>query len=187
MHARVQPSLYQQLESLPPGLIGEILNGQLHTQPRPTGRHAYAASALGAELFVPFSKGRGGRGGWWIIDEPELHFLVDVEVDVPDIAGWRRERMPSVPEGHRFTVVPDWVCEVLSPSTESKDREIKLPIYARFGVAFAWLLDPRKRTLETYALGDGVWRETGRFADRDQVRAAPFDAVVIALDDLWAS
>ncbi|MBK1632468.1 hypothetical protein CKO31_17320 [Thiohalocapsa halophila] len=187
MHARAESSLYQQLESLPPGLIGEILNGQLHTQPRPTGRHAYAASALVAELFTSFSKGRGGRGGWWIIDEPELHLLEDVEVDVPDIAGWRRERMPSVPDGHRFTVVPDWVCEILSSSTESKDREIKLPIYARFGVAFAWPLDPRKRTLETDALDDGAWRETGRFADRDQVRAPPFDAVVIALDGLWAA
>ena len=187
MHARIQPKLYEQLEALPPGVVGEILNGRLHTQPRPTGRHAYAASALGAELFLPFSKGRGGQGGWWIINAPELHFLIDEEVDVPDIAGWRRERMPSVPEGHRFTLVPDWVCEVLSPSTERKDRQIKMPIYARFGVAFAWLLDPRQRTLETYALQDGTWRETGRFAEDDQVRAAPFDAVAIALGDLWAA
>ncbi|MEA3643896.1 MAG: Uma2 family endonuclease [Lamprobacter sp.] len=187
MHARVEPSLYQQLESLPPGLIGEILNGQLHTQPRPSGPHAYAASALGAELFLPFSRGRGGQGGWWIIDEPELHFLLDEEVEVPDIAGWRRQRMPRIPEGHRFSVVPDWVCEVLSPSTESKDRELKMPIYAHFGVAFAWLLDPRKRLLETYALHDGAWRETGRFGGDDRVRAAPFEAVTIALDDLWTS
>jgi Uma2 family endonuclease len=187
MHARAHPTLYQQLESLPQGLIGEILNGQLHAQPRPTGRHAFAASALGAELFLPFSKGRGGGGSWWIIDEPELHFLLDEEVDVPDIAGWRRERMPGIPEGHRFTVVPDWVCEVLSPSTESKDREINMPSYARFGVAYAWLLDPAKRTLETYALRDGAWCGTGRFADDDQVRALPFDAVTIALDDLWAT
>jgi Uma2 family endonuclease len=187
MHARVQPSLYQQLESLPSGLIGEILNGQLHTQPRPSGPHAYAASALGAELFPPFTKGRGGQGGWWIIDEPELHFLLDEEVEVPDLAGWRRERMPSIPTGHCFRVVPDWVCEVLSPSTESKDRELKMPIYAHFGVAFAWLLDPRKRLLETYALCEGRWRETGRFSGNDQVRAAPFETLAIALDDLWVS
>jgi Uma2 family endonuclease len=186
MHARVRPSLYQQLECLPDGLIGEILDGQLHTQPRPTGPHAYAASMLGADLAHPFDKGRGGPGGWWIIDEPELHFLVDVEVDVPDIAGWRRERMPSLPDGHRFTVVPDWICEVLSPSTESKDREIKMPIYARFGVAHAWLVDPRKRTLETFDLIEGAWQETGRYSDQDAVRAVPFDAVSLALGDLWA-
>jgi Uma2 family endonuclease len=187
MHARVRPSLYAQLEALPDGLIGEILNGQLHTQPRPTGPHAYAASMLGADLVQPFDKGRGGPGGWWIIDEPELHFLVDVEVDVPDIAGWRRERMPRLPDGHRFTVVPDWVCEVLSPSTESKDRDIKMPVYARYGVAHAWLVDPRKRQLETYDLVDGIWRESGRFSDADVVRAAPFDAVALPLDDLWVN
>jgi len=182
MHARVRPSLYEQLESLPDGSIGEILNGQLHTQPRPTGPHAYAASMLGADLAHPLDKGRGGPGGWWIIDAPELHFLVDVEVDVPDIAGWRRERMPRLPEGHRFTVVPDWVCGVLSPSAESKDRHIKMPIYARFGVAHAWFVDPGKRTLETYDLVDGAWQESGR----DGVRAGPFDAVSLTLDDLWA-
>lgn len=184
-HAR--DSLYQQLERLPEGLVGEILDGQLFTQPRPKGPHAYAASMLGAELVFAFHKGRGGPGGWWILDEPELHFLIDVEVDVPDIAGWRRERMPSIPEGHRFTVVPDWVCEVLSPSTESKDRQIKMPIYARFGVVYAWLLDPRTRTLETYELVAGAWSLTGRFTDRDRVRIAPFDAIELALADLWSS
>jgi len=186
MHARVRPSLYEQLQALPDGLIGEILDGQLHTQPRPTGTHAYAASMLGADLIQPFDKGRGGPGGWWIIDEPELHFLFDVEVDVPDIAGWRRARMPKLPDGHRFTVIPDWVCEILSPSTESKDREIKMPIYARFGVAHAWLVDPRKRILETYDLVGGAWEESGRYSGQDSVRAAPFDAVALALDDLWA-
>ncbi len=186
MHARVRPTLYEQLEALPDALIGEILDGQLHAQPRPTGPRAYAASMLGADLAHPFDKGRGGPGGWWIIDEPELHFLVDVEVDVPDIAGWRRERMPRLPQGHRFTVVPDWVCEVLSPSTESKDREIKMPIYARFGVAHAWLVDPRKRSLETYDLVDGGWQQSGRYSGRDAVRAVPFDAVTLPLDDLWA-
>ena len=185
MHARVRPTLYQQLESLPPGLIGEILDGQLHAQPRPTGRHAYAASALGAELFLPFGKGRGARGGWWIIDEPELHFIRDIEVDVPDLAGWRRERMPLLPQGHRYAVVPDWVCEVLSGSTESVDREIKMPIYAEFGVGYAWLLDPRQRSLEAYALESGTWREIARLRDSDAVCVAPFDAVTLYLDDLW--
>uniref|UniRef100_UPI0025E9D1B3 Uma2 family endonuclease n=1 Tax=uncultured Thiodictyon sp. TaxID=1846217 RepID=UPI0025E9D1B3 len=159
-----QPTLYEQLEALPEGLTGEILDGQLYTQPRPSGPHVLASSSLGDELVGPFQKGRGGPGGWWIIDEPELHFLYDTEVDVPDLAGWRKERMPTIPRGHRFTVVPDWVCEILSPSTAGIDREIKMPIYAQFGVAYAWLIDPVAHTLEAYTLDGGAWREIGRFA-----------------------
>jgi Uma2 family endonuclease len=185
-HPQQRPTLYEQLETLPPGLTGEILDGQLHTQPRPTGPHVFTASELGYELIGPFERGRGGPGGWWIIDEPELHFICNAEVDVPDLAGWRRARMPTLPEGHRFTVVPDWVCEVLSPATESKDRDIKMPIYARFGVAWAWLIDPGKHTLEAYALKDGTWREIGRFAGAARVSVPPFAAAEIALDDLWA-
>jgi Uma2 family endonuclease len=185
-HPQQRPTLYEQLAALPPGLTGEILDGQLHTQPRPTGPHVFTASELGYELIGPFERGRGGPGGWWIIDEPELHFICNAEVDVPDLAGWRRARMPTLPEGHRFTVVPDWVCEVLSPATESKDRDIKMPIYARFGVAWAWLIDPGKHTLEAYALTDGTWREIGRFAGAARVSVPPFAAAEIALDDLWA-
>ncbi|HSO84595.1 Uma2 family endonuclease [Thiocapsa sp.] len=185
-HEKTRPSLYEQLEALPEGLTGEILNGQLYTQPRPSGAHVVTASALGYELFGPFQRGRGGPGGWWIIDEPELHFIHDTEVDVPDLAGWRRSRLPRIPQDHRFTVVPDWVCEILSPSTESKNREVKMPIYAHFGVAYAWLIDPRARTHEAYALERGDWREIGRFAGGAEVSVAPFNAMTIALSDLWA-
>jgi len=183
--AHTRPTLYEQLEALPEGLTGEILDGQIYTQPRPSGPHGLAASSLGGELVGPFQKGRGGPGGWWIIDEPELHFIHNTEVDVPDLAGWRRGRMPRVPQDHRFTVVPDWVCEVLSKSTESKDRAIKMPVYARYGVAHAWLVDPLRRTLEAYALVDGDWREIGRFVGNDRVSVAPFDAIAIDLADLW--
>ena len=181
-----RPSLYEQLEALPEGLTGEILDGQLYTQPRPSGPHVLASSSLGYELLGPFQKGSGGPGGWWIIDEPELHFIHDKEVNVPDIAGWRRTRLPHVPEDHRFTVVPDWVCEILSPSTESKDRKVKMPIYARFGVPHAWLVDPLAHTLEAYALEAGAWVEIGRFAGAAAVAVAPFAAVTINLEDLWA-
>jgi Uma2 family endonuclease len=140
---------------------------------------------LGAELVGPFQLGRGGPGGWWIVDEPELHFVRDIEVDVPDLAGWRRERMPRPPSGHRVTVVPDWICEILSKSTASKDRQIKMPIYARYGVAYAWLLDPLRRTLEAYALTDGDWQEIGHYAGNDRVSVAPFEAIAIDLADLW--
>ena len=188
MHARTKsrPSLYEQLEALRAGLTGEILDGQLYTQPRPAWPHVVTASGLGYELIGPFQRGRGGPGGWWIVDEPELHFIRDAEVDVPDLAGWRRERMIEHPPVHRIEVVPDWVCEVLSPSTESKDRKVKMPIYTKFRVPFAWLLDPLAHTLEAYALEAGAWREIGRFAGAAQVSVAPFDAVTINLADLWA-
>lgn len=181
------PTLYEQLEALPEGLLGEILDGQLHTQPRPAAPHVFTASALGYELTGPFDRGRGGPGGWWITQALELHFLRDTEVGIPDLAGWRKQRMPTWPTDHRFTVVPDWVCEILSPSTESKDRDIKMPIYARFGVAFAWLIDPRKHTLEAYERDrDGAWQEIRRHAGGARVAVPPFQATEIALADLWA-
>lgn len=185
MDAHTRPSLYEQLQTLPDGVTGEIIDGQLYAQPRPAWPHALASSSLGDELVGPFQKGRGGPGGWWIIDEPELHFIRDTEVDVPDLAGWRRARMPDPQPVHRIEVVPDWICEILSPATESKDRNIKMPIYARFGVAYAWLVDPQVRTLEAYALDAGAWREIGRFAGSERVSVAPFDAVAINLGDLW--
>ncbi|WP_462329868.1 Uma2 family endonuclease [Thiohalocapsa halophila] len=179
------PTLYEQLEALPDGLTGEILDGQLYTQPRPAGPHALAGSALGAELFGPFQRGRGGPGGWWIIDEPELHFLRDTEVAAPDLAGWRRERMPRIPRDHRFQVVPDWICEILSTATESKDRNIKMPVYARYGVKHLWLIDPRTRTLEAYTATDGAWQEIGRWRGDQAVAAAPFAEVALDLAVLW--
>ncbi len=128
----------------------------------------------------------GGPGGWWIFIEPEVHFVRDVEVIVPDLAGWRRERMPYLPEDHRFKVVPDWICEILSPSTASKDREVKMPLYVRYGVQYAWLIDPVKRTLEACRLETGAWIEVGCFADTDQVAVPPFEAVSLDLKALWA-
>ncbi len=180
-----RPTLYEALEALPEGVTGEILNGQLHTQPRPAGPHAIAGSVLGAELLGPFQKGRWGPGGWWIIDEPELHFVRNSEVVVPDLAGWRQERMPRPPEDQRFEVVPDWVCEILSPSTKRKDRQDKMPLYARYGVWYAWLIDPVEQTLEVYQLEAGTWIEIGRFAGTDQVCVPPFEAVSIDLKGLW--
>ena len=143
-------------ETAPENLTGEIINGELHTQPRPAGRHGEAGSVLGMHIGSPFRLGNGGPGGWWILDEPEIHFVRDTVVVVPDLAGWRRERMPNIPEGHRFEVVPDWVCEILSPSTGKKDRAKKLPLYARYGVAHAWLVDPLAQTLEALSWHEGA-------------------------------
>jgi Uma2 family endonuclease len=178
-------TLYESLEALPEGITGEILDGQLHTQPRPGGPHALAAFNLGAELRDPYARGRGGPGGWWILFEPELHFVRDVEVLVPDLAGWRRERMPEVPSDQRFDVVPDWICEVLSPGTRSRDREIKMPIYGRYGVAYAWLIDPAARMLEAYEARGGQWAQVATYAPADTVAAAPFAAAAFRVADLW--
>ena len=115
--------------------------------------------------------------------EPELHLGRDILV--PDFAGWRRERLPRLPETPYFELAPDWVCEILSPSTESKDRQVKMPIYAHYGVRYVWLVDPRNRTLEAFKVVDGEWSETGRFSDRDTVVAEPFDAIAIDLSGLW--
>jgi len=137
-----QFSLYEQLQALPGGLTGEILNGQLYTQPRPSGPHGRVSVGLDRRIGRSYDEGDGGPGGWWLLVGPEVHFARDQEVAVPDLAGWRSERMPRISEGHRFEVVRDWVCAILLPSTASKDRELKLPLYAHYGVAHAWLVDP---------------------------------------------
>lgn len=178
--------LYEAIEALPEGVIGELINGQLHTQPRPAGPHALVASNLGADLINPFSRGRGGPGGWWIIDEPEAHFIRNKELVVPDVAGWRRERMPSVPEDQRFEVVPDWVCEVLSPSTASKDREVKMPLYARYGVDYAWIIDPRTRCLQAFERRGEDWFEVATFGSGEAICAPPFQAVTLEADAPWS-
>jgi len=141
---------------------------------------------LSIVLGGAFDFGRGGPGGWWIIPEPEIHFVRDQEVAVPDLAGWRRERMPQVPEDHRFLVSPDWVCEILAPATMRKDRAIKLPLYARYRVSHAWLVDPLARTLEAFELREGVWVLIAALSEDDPVRVPPFDAIAFSLRDLWA-
>jgi Uma2 family endonuclease len=174
---------YADLVALPENKVGEIVDGTLFASPRPAARHALAASALGAELSGPLQFGRGGPGGWWILFEPELHLVEDVMV--PDLAGWRRERMPEVPDEAFFTLAPDWVCEVLSPSTAKLDLALKLPRYAKAGVAHAWLVEPKNRTLEVFDLGSGAPVLVSAFAGEDRVRAPPFESVEIALGLLW--
>lgn len=174
---------YEDLFDLPENIIGQIIHGQLITQPRPAPKHALARSSLGDELVSPFQKGRGGPGGWWILDEPELH--LGPHVLVPDLAGWRRERMPELPETAYFTLPPDWSCEVLSPGTARVDRADKMPIYAAQGVPFLWLIDPTLRTLEVFALCEGRWLLEHIYQDDEEVRAVPFDAIAFVLAGLW--
>ncbi len=186
MKTSVYPDdLYAQLEALPENLTGEIINGHLYTQARPANPHALAGSGLGMDIGSAYHRGRGGPGGWWILDEPEIHFIRDTEVLVPDLAGWRRERMPRLPRDHRIEVVPDWVCEILSPSTARQDRVIKMPVYARYGVAYLWLVDPLAHTLEAFALWEGRWTVIGLFQERDAVSVEPFTEIALELDGLW--
>ena len=174
---------YQDVLDAPAHMVAEIVTGALHLQPRPAIRHTVAGSFLGGELFGPFQRGRGGPGGWWILDEPELHFGEDILV--PDLAGWRRERMPEPPDEAYFTLAPDWGCEILSPSTRKLDLEEKRPIYARKGVGHLWFVDPTARFLEAFLLANGDWLPAGKAEDAEPVSFPPFEAVAFPLDALW--
>lgn len=174
---------YEDLLDLPEHVVGEIIHGQLITHPRPAPKHVVTSSAIGDELVGPFQKGRGGPGGWWILDEPELH--LGPHILVPDLAGWRRERLPAMPETAYFTLPPDWVCEVLSPSTARVDRAAKMPIYAAQGIPFLWLIDPDLHTLEVFVLHEGRWSLERVYQEDDPVSAPPFEAITFSLGDLW--
>ena len=176
---------YQDVLDAPSNKDAEVIDGVLHLNPRPAKPHAPASTALGEELGPPFKRGRGGPGGWILLDEPELHLGPDILV--PDLGGWRRERLPHLTdEEPYFTLPPDWVCEVLSPSTGKVDRSEKLPIYAAAGVKHAWLVDPLLHTLEVLRLERDKWLIVGTWSDDAKVRAEPFDAFELELGLLWA-
>lgn len=163
--------------------MAEIVDGMLHVNPRPALPHAWAASAINRGIEAPFHDGRGGPGGWWIILEPELHLGDDILV--PDLAGWRQQRMPVFPDAPYATLAPDWVCEVLSPSTRKLDLHGKRAAYERETVTHLWLVDPADRTLEAFELRDGEWVPVATAQDDASVRIRPFDAVTFSLGDLW--
>jgi len=173
---------YDDVLSAPENQVAEILDGELFLSPRPASRHSLACSRLALAL-APFGDGQGGPGGWWSLFEPELHF--GEVVVVPDLGGWRRERMPVMQDVAFFSLVPDWVCEVLSPSTASIDRGRKLRIYAGAGVGQAWLVNPAERTLEVLRLRDGAWTIVAVCSGSGAVRGEPFDAIELALERLW--
>ena len=178
---------YADLMEVPDTKVAEIIDGELVVSPRPASPHAFAATVIGADIVRPFHRDPGdpaGPGGWWILLEPELHFRDDVLV--PDWSGWRRERLPVFPNTPAFTLAPDWICEVISPSTARIDRSLKMSIYAREGVSHLWFVEPLQQTVETYRLESGRWVVVGTHAGREIVRAEPFDAVELHLDRWWA-
>jgi Uma2 family endonuclease len=176
---------YDDLLAVPDHLVAEIVAGELHVTPRPAAPHTSAASFIGQDLG-PYSRrvgGPAGPGGWWILDEPELHLAGDVVV--PDLAGWRHERMPTIPSVAFFEVVPDWVCEVLSPATGRLDRMKKMPLYSRVGVGHLWLVNPLDRTLEIYRLSGTRWEVVETLGGAEVVRAEPFVDIEIDLGRWW--
>lgn len=175
---------YADLVALPPHLVGEIVDDDLWTAPRPAPRHAWAAGQLMVVLGARLGgRGTGEPGGWRILPEPELHF--GRQVVVPDLAGWRREHLPHLPDTAYFELAPDWVCEVLSPSTEWLDRDRKLRVYASAGVQHVWLVDPLARSLEVLRRAGAAWTRVATHVDRDVACAEPFDALGVHLALLW--
>lgn len=178
-----RPGSYEDILALPEHLVGELIDGELFVQSRPAGPHTEAASVLTMDLGSAFHRGRGGPGGWIFLDEPELHLRHDILV--PDLAAWRRERLPEVPSTAFLTLAPDWVCEVLSPSTARKDRQRKIPIYAREQVRHVWLVDPVARFVEVLRLEGPSYLHVAVFGEEERARIEPFDAIELELGALW--
>lgn len=181
-----RPATLADIEALPPNVKGEILDGVLYVMPRPRARHSRLEAILGSGVGAPYDHGRGGPGGWWILVEPGIELPNSPEVS-PDLAGWRRERMPQLPTDTAIGIVPDWVCEILSPSTRGYDQLKKRPFYARHGVQWLWFVDPEARTLSASRLVDGHWFEIGVWGDDDQACIEPFDQAELNLSDWWAA
>lgn len=187
MNAAARRATYQDVLDAPPHVIAQVAGGVLYTHPRPAMPHANVGSSLGVLLGAPFRFGKGGPGGWVLLYEPELHLGREPDILVPDIAGWRRERMPEVPSAAYSTLAPDWLCEILSPSTERFDREIKLSIYLREQVRHLWLIDPLAQTLEAYAHAGRAWEPLAVHRGAGLVRVPPFDAVALDLGELFST
>jgi len=168
------------LENLPPTWRGEIIDGTLYAFPRPRAPHARVETRVAGDIDGPFDRGRDGPGGWWILAEPGIEIPRAAEFS-PDVAGWRRERMPRLPRTGSITVVPDWICEVLSPRTRSYDLVTKRRFYAEIGVGHLWYVDPQARALTVSRLEGGRWLELGSFGEDEKVRAEPFEAIEIDL------
>lgn len=186
MHASAYPleATYADLESVPDHLRGEIIDGELVVSPRPVPRHTRAATKLSSQICRPFDDGIDGPGGWWIFIEAEIR--LDGEAFVPDIAGWRRETLPEFPETPAIEVAPDWICEVLSPSTERTDRLKKLAAYARHRVGHVWLVNPAHRTLEIFRREGDTWRLLLIHDGEKPLQIEPFEAVELAIPLIWA-
>ncbi|HEX6160507.1 MAG TPA: Uma2 family endonuclease [Thermoanaerobaculia bacterium] len=178
-----RPATYEDLLQVPEHMVAEIVNGELIVSPRPGRSHARAAGPLFRRIGNAFEDGDGGPGGWWIIFEPELHLGSDVFI--PDMGGWRRERVPEYPDAGGCEIAPDWACEVISPGSARIDRVRKLPLYAHYGIVYTWLVDPVLRTIEAYRLEGSHYSLIGAYEGEEPARIEPFEAVELPLKALW--
>lgn len=184
MTAARKIATYADLFDLPDDVVGQILDGELHVHPRPAIPHAAAASQLGIELGGEFGRRHGsGSGGWHILDEPELH--LGRQILVPDLAGWRRERVDELPKAAFFEMAPDWICEVLSPSTARIDRGRKRAIYAENGVPYLWHVDPEAHLIEVFHLGERGYVLVATAEGDESARLEPFVALNLDLRNVW--
>jgi len=177
-------AVYEDLNNIPENMIGEIIDGELIATPRPSTRHSNVAFVISGELAPPYRFGRGGGpGGWIILYEHEIMF--GEHLLVPDLAGWKKERFPGVPKENWLSISPDWVCEILSPSTARIDKVRKMPIYAEHGVPYLWLIDPIAKTLEAFILKSDKWLLSATFAESDKTRVEPFHEIEMDLNNFW--
>ncbi len=180
----LRAATYEDVLGSPPGVVAEVVNGVLYQHPRPALPHAAAASVVGEELGGPFKRGKGGPGGWIILDEPELHLGADILV--PDVGGWRRSTLPVLPDLAYLSVRPDWVCEVASPATRALDRGTKLDVFQREGVGHVWIIEPLDRLLEVLELDGETYRIVQRATGDAPARLRPFEAIEFDVGALWA-
>jgi Uma2 family endonuclease len=186
MEAASKLATYLDILALPQDVKGEVVHGMLYVQPAPIPRHSKVQRALSRFVGGPFDDddGYGGPGGWWILLEVDVR-LGEHDIVRPDLAGWRRSRLPEPWDVRPIEVVPDWVCEVTSPSNARHDRVTKARLYAEVGVPSLWLIDPSARVLEALVLDGAAWLEAGRFSDGDVARIPPFEAIDLDVGRLF--
>jgi Uma2 family endonuclease len=182
--ASKDPPTLADIDALPPHMKGEIIDGVFYAMTRPRGFHQSVAARVRFDVAGGYEYGRGGPGGWRILPEPGIELPNSPEVS-PDVAGWRKERLPTLRKDASIAVVPDWICEVLSSSTRRHDLRVKRPFYARSGVGFLWVVDPDAWVVTASALEGGRWVELGVWSDERDARIAPFEDVVIDVAAWW--
>jgi len=180
-----KPATLAELDALPPSIAGEIIEGVLYTMTKPRARHQRTALKIASSVGASFDDGVGGPGGWWVIAEPGIELPNNTPEIVPDVAGWQRHRMPELPLDEPIRVVPDWVCEILSPTTRRHDLLIKMPYYAKIGVAYAWLVDLEARAVTAQRLESGRWLTLATYGDEIEARIEPFDVVPLNVGSWW--
>lgn len=177
---------YDDLLALPHDVRAEVLAGQIVTAPAPLPRHSKIQGAIRRFVGGPFDDddGHDGPGGWWIFVEVDIA-LGRHDIVHPDLSGWRRERLPNPADQRPITVVPDWICEILSPSTAARDRVTKRNLYAASGVRHYWIIDANARTLEAFELTGQRWLLSGSYTDDAVVRIAPFEEIELPVGRLF--